>query len=313
MDRVAFARELSRFGPGGTSEKLSLDESTLYCRTLALTHYENFSVASWLLPKRLRQHFYNIYAYCRWADDLSDEVATEAESLELLTWWRDQLRGCFEARGRHPVFIALQTTITEFDIPLRPFLDLIDAFERDQHQTRYETFDDLLTYCRCSANPVGHLVLYLGRCYDDQSAALSDSVCTGLQLANFLQDVSNDYDRGRVYLPQTTCRKFGYDEPQFARRLVDDRWRALMEAECSRACELLDAGWPLVERVSPELRFQIELFIRGGHAILKEVERSGYDVWRKRPKVGKLTKVKIVLNTWLRAKFGRQLGMQSHG
>lgn len=298
MDRATFAAELARFGPTSRGGDVSLDEAKAYCRTLARTHYENFSVVSWLLPKHLRQHFCTVYAYCRWADDLADETASD-ESLGLLRWWREQLAACYEGEADHPVFKALRETIDGFDIPQAPFAALLDAFERDQQQNRYTTFDELLDYCRCSANSVGHLVLYMGRCYEDETVRLSDSICTGLQLANFLQDVANDYQRGRIYIPQTTWQQFGYDEDCFGRRVCDDRWRAMMKHECTRAYELLEAGWPLVDRVSRELRFQVGLFIRGGLAILKEIARVDYDVWARRPTVGRLTKAKLVASTWL--------------
>ena len=178
-------------------------------------HYENFTVASRLLPRRLRQHVCNIYAYCRWADDLADEIGDPQRSLALLDWWETQLRDCYDGRAAHPVFIALSETIRKFDIPAEPFLDLLVAFRQDQRVTRYETIDQVLEYCRCSANPVGRLVLYLGRCHTPERARLSDSICTGLQLANFCQDVARDWDRGRIYLPQADCRRFGYDEAVF--------------------------------------------------------------------------------------------------
>ncbi|MBP87647.1 MAG: squalene synthase HpnC [Planctomycetaceae bacterium] len=313
MSAGTFATELARFGPASRRRDVSLSEAKAYCRELARSHYENFSVISWLLPKHLRQHFCNVYAYCRWADDLADEVGSDAESLELLLWWREQLAGCYEGRTYHPVFIALAGTIEEFRIPQGPFAALLDAFKRDQRQTRYATFDELLDYCRCSANPVGHLVLYLGRCYEDESARLSDSICTGLQLANFLQDIANDYERGRIYLPQTTWDKFGYDEGCFAERVCDQRWRAMMQDECTRASELLGAGWPLVDCVSRDLRFQVELFVRGGLAILKEIERAEYDVWTRRPTVGKLTKANLVASTWLSKWLGVRTRKQNHG
>lgn len=299
MDAIAFASELDRFGPASDGQRLSLDDAETYCRQLARKHYENFSVASVLLPKHLRQHFYNVYAYCRWADDLSDEIGNQAKSLELLRWWRGQLSACYDGQVQHPVFVALANTITEFRVPMSPFVALLDAFECDQRKERYATFEDLLEYCRRSADPVGHIVLYLGRCYDAEGARLSDSICTGLQLANFLQDVSNDYERGRIYLPQTTWQRFGYDEQDFEKHVYDDRWCVMMQHECSRASELLGAGWPLVERVSRELRFQVELFLRGGLAILKEIERVEYNVWERRPKVSRVTKMRLVARTWL--------------
>ncbi|MBC8353339.1 MAG: squalene synthase HpnC [Planctomycetes bacterium] len=300
MDDRRCAVELERYGPQAADVHLSIDEASTYCRHLASSHYENFSVVSWLLPHHLRQHFCNVYAYCRWADDLADEAGTPSERLELLDWWRTQLLDCFNGSAKHPVFIAILPTIQQFSIPTQPFLDLIKAFERDQKQVRYATHDELLDYCRCSANPVGHLVLHLGRCHSETNASLSDSVCTGLQLANFLQDVAEDFSRGRIYLPQDVRDVFGYTEDCFERRVVDERWRALMKSEVERASEYLHRGRPLVDQLPKELRFQVELFIRGGLAILQAIRLARYDVWTRRPTVGKLTQLKLASSCWLR-------------
>src|SRR5690349_4358926 len=196
----AFATDLKRYGPEGPRPLVTASEAQVYCRQLARRHYENFSVASVLLPARLRRHFHAVYAYCRWADDLADESGGGAEALRLLAWWRAQLLACYEGEATHPVFLALRETITAFDIPPKPFLDLLVAFEQDQSVRSYSTFDALLGYCANSANPVGRLVLHLFECHDEERGALSDSICTALQLANFWQDVSRDLDIGRVYI-----------------------------------------------------------------------------------------------------------------
>lgn len=300
MGERQFETELLRYGPEVDYPREAIDEARAYCRQLAASHYENFTVASWMLPRNLRQHFCNIYAYCRWSDDLADEVASPDESLLLLDWWRGQLSGCFAGEVRHPVFVALRDTIHEFAIPQQPLAALLDAFERDQQQDRYATHAELLDYCRCSANPVGHLVLYLGRCYDEQTVSLSDAVCTGLQLANFLQDVGEDFNRGRIYIPQDVCVEFDYDQECFQGRVVDDRWRSMMASEVERAARYLNCGWPLVDAMPKELRLQIELFIRGGLAILQAIRDAEYDVWTVRPRVGKLSQLKIAITSWLR-------------
>src|SRR5438128_3566264 len=191
--RNGFARELARLGPQGVRRDWSLTEARAYCGRLARNHYENFSVASVLLPRRLLGHFHAIYAYCRWADDLGDETGGGPEALALLGWWRDELLRCYDRRPTHPVMIALRPTIDRFRIPPEPFLDLLRAFEQDQKVKRYETLEQLLDYCRCSANPVGRLVLYVCRAHDAERVALSDAICTGLQLANFWQDVARDF------------------------------------------------------------------------------------------------------------------------
>lgn len=297
--------ELVQYGPHGEAERPSLRAAQAYCRRLARTHYENFSVASWLLPRQLRQHFANIYAYCRWADDLADETGSRQKSLHLLAWWQDQLDDCYAGRAKHPVFVALAETIGEFDIPIAPFADLLAAFRQDQHQTRYETFDDLLHYCRHSANPVGRLVLYLGRCHNGQTAPLSDAVCTGLQLVNFWQDVRRDWeDRRRIYLPAETLRIFGAGEEEIGRGHASDAFRRALESEVARAENFLQAGWPLVELVAPPLRIEVELFIRGGLHLARAIRRQHFDVLSRRPVVGKWTKARLLVDTMWRQRCG---------
>jgi squalene synthase HpnC len=308
MPDLRFEAELRRYGPQTHDIHVNFDEASSYCRQLAASHYENFSVVSWLLPQNLRQHFCNVYAFCRWADDLADEIGTPDERLALLDWWRRELLDCLAGQARHPVFVALLPTIREFAIPETPFLALLEAFERDQRQTRYAAHAEVLDYCRRSANPVGHLVLYLGRCYTAANASLSDSVCTGLQLANFLQDVAEDFERGRVYLPQESCVEFCYTDECFQRKVVDDRWRSIMELEVERASEYLHRGWPLVDQLPREVRFQVDLFVRGGLAILQAIRDVDYDVWTARPTVGKLTQLKLAASSWLRQRvIGRRV------
>ena len=187
----------------------ALADAREYCARLARSHYENFSVASWFLPKRLRQHFFNVYAYCRISDDLGDEVGDTQASLALLDQWQHELDACYDGSPKHPVFVALTETVRQFDIPKHEFSDLLTAFRQDQTVTRFETFDDVLHYCHYSANPVGHLVLYLCGYRDAERQALSDFTCTALQLANFWQDVSVDFEKDRIYLPLEDLRRFG--------------------------------------------------------------------------------------------------------
>jgi len=294
--------ELARFGPAAGRPAESLAAAQAYCRQLARTHYENFAVTNWLIPKNLRAHFYPIYAYCRWADDLADEIPDRAESLRLLDWWQAELDACYAGEARHPIFVALQPTIREFEIPRAPFADLLTAFRQDQRQTRYDSAEDVLGYCRNSANPVGQLVLHLGRCATPDRIALSDSVCTGLQLANFCQDVARDYDRGRIYLPRTSWAEFGYTEKNFAARTENDAFRHLLAHEVARAERHLVAGQPLVNRMPPHLRIQIELFIRGGLAILAKIRQLNYNVWSRRPTVTKWEQAKLFCGAWWRCR-----------
>ncbi len=290
--------ELALYGPEAeSSPPLSLEESRQYCRRLAENHYENFTVASFLLPRRLRQHFCNIYAYCRWADDLADETGDTERSLILLDWWESQLHDCYEGRTQHPVFVALAETIQEFEIPPQPFTDLLVAFRQDQHITRYQSMDELLSYCRNSANPVGRLVLYLAGCHDERSLELSDSICTGLQLANFWQDVANDWDRGRIYLPAELRKRHGYDESMFDRREFNEAFREMLAAAVDDAEGRLRAGMPLEACVPGEFRLPIDLFAHGGLAVLDAIRRQEYDVWSRRPIVTRWRKIRLVADS----------------
>ena len=309
MPTASFAAELELYGPKAVQPKgLSAAQSRRYCRQLARRHYENFTVASWLLPRRLKEHFYHVYAYCRWADDLADETGDPAASLTLLDWWEDQLRECYRGRTRHPVFVALSETIDRFQIPAEPFADLLVAFRQDQRVTRYETFDDLLRYCRYSANPVGRLVLCLGRCHDAERAGPADAICTGLQLANFWQDVAADWDRGRIYLPRADRDRWGYDESMFTQRLANQPFRRLMAAEVDEAERWLRRGLPLVGMVPRELRLDVALFLHGGLAILEAIRRADYDVWSRRPVVSKPAKLRLLARCCWQLRRGRLTG-----
>jgi squalene synthase HpnC len=281
----------------------SLLEAQEYCRRLARSHYENFSVASWFLPQRLRQHFFNVYAYCRISDDLGDEVSDPQASLQLLGQWEAELDACYAGIPRHPVFVALAQTVRGFDIPKQPFLDLLTAFRRDQRIARYPTFDDVLGYCRCSANPVGHLVLYLCGYRDAERQTLSDFTCTALQLANFWQDVSGDYARGRIYLPLEDLTRHGVSEEDIARQRNTATFRQLMSFEVQRARQWFRQGLPLAQKVDRELAIDIELFSRGGQEILNAIERQEYAVLGRRPAISKSRKLALLA----RAALGKLL------
>jgi squalene synthase HpnC len=296
-----FAVELRRFGPDRAYRPVRLADARAYCSRLARSHYENFSVTSVLLPRHLLRHFHAVYAYCRWADDLADEAGGGPHALALLRWWQDELLRCYEGRARHPVFVALHETVRRFRIPPQPFLDLLFAFEQDQIVKRYRTYEQLLGYCRHSANPVGRLVLYLCRAFDAPSAALSDSICTALQLANFWQDVGRDLDIGRVYLPEEDRQEFGYTEPDLQARRYNAAFVALMQFEVERTRALFYRGLPLLERMPPEVRPDIELFVRGGLAVLRKIDRCRYNVWAARPALARWEKAALVTGTlWRR-------------
>jgi squalene synthase HpnC len=281
----------------------SLEQSRAYCERLARSHYENFSVASWFLPARLRQHFFNVYAYCRISDDLGDEVGNPAASLLLLDQWQRELDACYAGSPRHPVFVALAETVRKFEIPQHEFSDLLVAFRQDQTITRYQTFDDLLGYCRNSANPVGHLVLYLCGYRDAERQKLSDYTCTALQLANFWQDVSVDYAKGRIYLPLESLRRFGVSEEDLTANRNTSSFCEMMRFEVARAREWFERGLPLVGKVDKELAIDLELFTRGGQEILKAIEKQGYAVLGRRPSISKSRKLALVA----RAALGKLL------
>ncbi|MGZ7084559.1 MAG: squalene synthase HpnC [Candidatus Angelobacter sp.] len=281
----------------------SLEEARQYCERLAKTHYENFSVATWFLPRRLRQHFYNVYAYCRISDDLGDEVGDPQQSLELLEQWETELDACYAGSPKHPVFVALAETVKQCSIPRHEFSDLLIAFRQDQTVTRFETFDDILAYCRYSANPVGHLVLYLCGYSDAERQQLSDYTCTALQLANFWQDVFVDYGKGRIYLPLEDLRRFGVTGEDIAHRHATPQFVAMMKFEVERARDWFVRGLPLVKMVNRELAIDLELFSRGGQEILNAIERQGFDVLRARPEISKSRKLLLLL----RAAMGKLL------
>jgi squalene synthase HpnC len=280
----------------------TLDEAQAWCQRLTESHYENFHVASWFLPRDLRPHFHAIYAYCRVSDDLGDEVGDSSVALALLDFWGRELDACYEGRARHPVFVALAQTIKECFIPKEPFADLLTAFRQDQIVTHYETIDDLLAYCRYSANPVGRLVLYACAESNEENFALSDATCTALQLANFWQDVREDYARGRIYLPKKDMDFYLVTEEYIAEKIVTPEFRALMHCEVDYARSLFEEGLPLIGKVHRDLAIDLDLFSRGGLEILRAIERQGYDVLSARPAISKGRKLALMMRA-VRAKL----------
>ena len=285
-------------------ERPSLEQAKLWCRHLATTHYENFHVATWFLPERVRPHFESVYAYCRVSDDLGDEVATPEIGMRLLRTWGEMLDECYETpeRSRHPVFVALHDTIVACELPKSLFADLLFAFRQDQVVTHYETWDELLAYSRYSANPVGRLVLMVCGYRDDERARLSDQVCTALQLANFWQDVVEDADRGRRYLPGEYMESFRVDDGQLAGRVFTPEFRAMMKALVQRTRAMLRDGGALPATVDHELAVTLNLFRKGGDAILDGIVAQDYDTLRGRPVVTKLHKL-VLLGGALLEKF----------
>jgi squalene synthase HpnC len=291
--------------PEALRKSYSPQEAAAYTRWLATYHYENFHVVTLLLPKRLRQDFYNIYSYCRWADDLGDEIGNREESLRLLAWWRRELEGMYRGRAQHPVFVALSPTVEKHGIPPGPFEDLICAFVQDQTVTRYRDWNELFGYCRYSANPVGRLVLYLCGYADAERQRLSDATCTALQLANFWQDVTVDLLKDRIYIPLDVMEQRGYTPGELFARKFTPAFREVMREVVGKARKLFLEGLPLAETVDRRLALDIQLFSRGGMRVLEKIERQDYDVLSARPGISKTERVGLLLASLGRLAFLR--------
>jgi squalene synthase HpnC len=290
---MAFEDDLCRFGPG-VSVRLTLDEALSYCARLTTTHYENFSVVTWLTPRRHRPAFQSIYAFCRWSDDLGDEVGDPERSLELLDWWRGELQAMYGGQARHPVMIALRETVQRYAIPIEPFEALISAFAQDQQVVEYHTIEELLDYCARSANPVGHLVLHVAGAFGADNARLADATCTALQLANFWQDVARDLAMGRIYLPREDRDGFNYGESDLRELRFTPGFVELMRFEVERTRRLFAEGRDLVSRLPREFAVAVDLFSRGGLAILDRIEARGFDVLSSRPTLSRWSKLRLI-------------------
>lgn len=292
--------DLARYGPDASMPSaVSLAEARAYTRRVALGHYENFPVVSWFLPAVLRQPFYDIYAFCRWADDLGDELGSPEESLRLLGWWRAELEQCLAGTARHPVYVALGETIRNKGLRGEPFDALIRAFERDQRQQRYETYADVLDYCRDSANPVGRILLQLTDSETPENLVLSDAVCTGLQLINFWQDVARDWAIGRVYLPLEDQQRFGVTEEMISASHATPEFRRLLRWEVDRAEQLLRTGYALGDSIDRSIRFDIRLFALGGLRLCEKIRNQNYDVLSSRPRLRKYDLPGMFWRAWL--------------
>jgi len=292
--------ELRQWGPEAAAARAApptLNDARLYCRRLARSHYENFVVVGLFTPPALRPAFEAVYGYCRWADDLGDETGDPAQSERLLAWWLDQLEDLYRPHTpapRHPVFVALEPVVREFDLPKRPFADLVSAFVQDQHVTRYATRDELADYCRRSADPVGELVLRLFRAATPEHLAMSSSICTGLQLANFWQDVSRDLAIGRIYVPAADLAAHEVTEADFGLVPASPAFRRLLADEVAWARSLFDHGQPLTRALPGRFGLALKLFHAGGVATLDAIEAQDYDVLTRRPRIGKISRLGLM-------------------
>ena len=279
----------------------SVEEAYNLCEKIGTEHYENFTVVSRLIPQKYRKHIYALYAYSRYTDDLGDEL--KGNRLKALDQWEKELTKCFEedTQPEHPILMALRETVKNIEIEKTPFLKLIEANRMDQQKDRYETYDDLLEYCDHSANPVGRVFLAIFGYHDERRRNLSDKTCTGLQLTNFWQDVWRDYKMGRVYIPEEDMKRFGYSRSQIADRNYNEKFVSLMKLEVSRARKLLEEGLKLPSTLDGRSSLDVELFNRGGLAILDKIEEINYNVLNERPTLSRAEKVKLFLTSYLKS------------
>ncbi len=299
-NNLPLPKSLSDTLPRNASDTIDLETSIAYCHSLARDHYENFHVGTWFLPKAIRTHAYNVYAYCRWADDLADESKDTATATALLGWWRAAFQSAMDGNSHHPVMLAVAHTIRELSLPTEPFTDLLSAFEEDQVRFRYQTFDELLAYCQKSANPVGRIFLRLLDIRNDEADRLSDLTCTGLQLANHWQDIERDLRKGRIYIPLEDMQSFGVNEEDLAAPAANDPTRRLIEFEVRRAEDFLRRGQEILPHLHGRGRLDVDLFTRGGLAICTAIRRQGYDVLHRRPRIGAIRKVFLLLGALVR-------------
>ncbi|MBN2372000.1 MAG: squalene synthase HpnC [Vicinamibacteria bacterium] len=275
----------------------TLEDAYAHCRERARRHYENFPVGLFV-PRAKRRHVHALYAFARAADDFADERIYEGFREKRLDDWEARLHAAYEGRADGPIFVALSDTVRRLDIPKALLLDLLSAFRQDVVKSRYETWDELLDYCRRSANPIGRLVLMLFGYGDEPRAELSDHVCTALQLANHWQDIAVDFAKDRVYMPLELCRDRGVSEDDLRIGRVTGSFQALMADLVARTRELFRRGRPLCDAVGRDLRFELRLTWLGGSSILDGIETAGFDVFRRRPRHGLPAKVGIALRAF---------------
>jgi squalene synthase HpnC len=281
-------------------DSLATQAAFAHCERMAREHYENFPVASLMLPRAKRKFVAAIYAFARTADDYADEGSlTAPERLALLDAWEKNLLAAAGGQAHDPIFVALAETMSHTGLPVEPLRDLLTAFRMDVSTKRYASFDDLLCYCSHSANPVGRIVLHLLGETTAETVALSDNICTGLQLANFWQDLSVDWYKGRLYVPLEDLCRFGYNEQQLDEGVVDDSFRTLMKFQVDRTKQLLVSGMPLPALVGFRLRWELKATIRGGLGIVRRIEEMNYDVLHARPALRAVDKARILIEAIL--------------
>ena len=278
----------------------SAEDGFRYCETIARSHYENFPVASRFIPKEIRRYVWTIYAFARIADDYADEPGfTLAERIDNLNQWEQYLDECYNGNPTHRVFAALAETVERFQIPCELFQNLLAAFRADVTVRRYETFEDVLTYCRNSANPIGRILLLLLNYRSEVMMQLSDSICTALQLTNFLQDVSVDLQKDRIYLPLEDMEEFDYREEDLINQNMNDHFCSLIAFQVQRTAELFVKGKPLLTLVGKDLSRELKLTWIGGTKILQKIHNQNYDVLTKRPTLSRLDKLGLLFRSFL--------------
>ncbi len=275
-----------------------MHDAYIYCADVTRKHYENFPVASLFLPKEKRRHISAIYAFARAADDFADEgTMPNDERLEMLSMWQSNLENCYEGIADNPVFIALGQTVRELQIPKYLFIDLLTAFRQDVVKRRYESFDELLDYCKNSANPVGRLVLLIFGYNNDVLFRYSDYICTALQLTNFWQDIDVDRKKNRIYIPFEDLERFDYSENDLFARRVSEDFCKMMQMQVERTRALFREGFPLTQCVKRDLRLELSLTWFGGYRILDKIEKVDYDVFTHRPKLGVWDIISLLVKT----------------
>jgi phytoene synthase len=280
-------------GPENGAASIPLDQAYRYCESMVRSHYENFPVASWFLPRENRRHLFALYAYARTADDFADEARFQGRRLELLDDWEHRLDRSLSGAADHPVFVALAHTVASCKLSDEPLRHLLEAYRLDVKRPRHRDWDALLYYCSRSANPVGRLVLGVFGHHGPDLLPMSDAICTGLQLANFWQDVAVDLEKDRIYLPADARRRHGVTEPSLRAAEVGPPFRALLEEMVGRTREFFARGRELPSQVRGALSFHLNLVLLGGTSILDRIEAAGYDVFRHRPSLSKMDRLSL--------------------